>query len=203
MRNASITQRVYARIGLLGNPSDSYYGKTISVSLANFFAEVQHALLLVLYTHKGAHCPPHATFHSVPPAVEMQVTLKPCDTIRFAPHSLHDGGQYNSWDGFVNRLDGEGYGGGVRLLKAMCKVFLRACEERNLQLPERYFELSYETNIPRQAGLSGSSAIACAALNCLLMHYDIGDRYGFVSDSISLSPQRTATYQQPGKSTQG
>ena len=35
-----ITCRSYARIGLLGNPSDNYYGKTLSVSLANFFAEV-------------------------------------------------------------------------------------------------------------------------------------------------------------------
>ena len=36
----AITCRSYARIGLLGNPSDNYYGKTLSVSLANFFAEV-------------------------------------------------------------------------------------------------------------------------------------------------------------------
>jgi hypothetical protein len=36
----AITSRVYARIGLLGNPSDGFYGKTISFSLANFYAEV-------------------------------------------------------------------------------------------------------------------------------------------------------------------
>jgi glucuronokinase len=35
-----ITSRVYARVGLLGNPSDGFYGKTISFSLANFYAEV-------------------------------------------------------------------------------------------------------------------------------------------------------------------
>ena len=40
MNSNTITERVYARIGLLGNPSDSYNGKTISLSLANFFAEV-------------------------------------------------------------------------------------------------------------------------------------------------------------------
>jgi hypothetical protein len=27
-------------VGLLGNPSDGFYGKTISFSLANFYAEV-------------------------------------------------------------------------------------------------------------------------------------------------------------------
>ena len=36
-----ITKRAYARIGLFGNPSDGYFGKTISVSIKNFFAEVQ------------------------------------------------------------------------------------------------------------------------------------------------------------------
>ena len=110
--------------------------------------------------------------------VDMQVTVKPCDTIRFVPHPFHDGGKYDSWDDFRTRLDGEGYGGGVRLLKAMGKVFFHECEERAVQLPQRYFELSYETNIPRQAGLSGSSAIACAAFTCLLKYYDIEDRCG-------------------------
>ena len=35
-----ITRRAYARVGLLGNPSDGYFGKTISVSISNFFSEV-------------------------------------------------------------------------------------------------------------------------------------------------------------------
>lgn len=35
-----IVSRVHARIGFLGNPSDGYYGKTISFALANFYAEV-------------------------------------------------------------------------------------------------------------------------------------------------------------------
>ncbi|MGB9687805.1 mevalonate kinase family protein [Thermogutta sp.] len=34
-----IKRRAYARAGLLGNPSDGYYGKTISVIVRNFFAE--------------------------------------------------------------------------------------------------------------------------------------------------------------------
>jgi hypothetical protein len=37
---AQIKSRVFARIGLLGNPSDGYHGKTISFALANFYAEV-------------------------------------------------------------------------------------------------------------------------------------------------------------------
>ncbi|WVZ15706.1 hypothetical protein V8G54_013272 [Vigna mungo] len=35
-----ITHKAYARVGLLGNPSDVYYGKTISFSVANFCATV-------------------------------------------------------------------------------------------------------------------------------------------------------------------
>src|SRR5260370_19808552 len=33
-------KRAYARAGLLGNPSDGYNGKTISISVRNYWAEV-------------------------------------------------------------------------------------------------------------------------------------------------------------------
>ncbi len=36
----SVTQRCYARIGLIGNPSDGYGGKTLSAICKNFYAEV-------------------------------------------------------------------------------------------------------------------------------------------------------------------
>jgi glucuronokinase len=35
-----IRKKAYARAGLVGNPSDGYYGKTLSVILRNFWAEV-------------------------------------------------------------------------------------------------------------------------------------------------------------------
>ncbi|CAM8951684.1 unnamed protein product [Rhodiola kirilowii] len=38
---AVIKHEVYARIGLLGNPSDVYFGRTISLSLSNFSATVR------------------------------------------------------------------------------------------------------------------------------------------------------------------
>nr|AAB38535.1 unknown protein 038 [Phalaenopsis sp. SM9108] len=56
---------------------------------------------------------------------------------------------------------------------AICNVFFRYCSEKNIELKEGNFTLSYDTNIPRQAGLSGSSAIVCAALNCLLDFYKV------------------------------
>lgn len=36
-----IERKAYARIGLLGNPSDVYYGRTISLSIENFWACVR------------------------------------------------------------------------------------------------------------------------------------------------------------------
>lgn len=40
MHSSTITKRAYARVGLLGNPSDGYHGACISFSLSNFWAEV-------------------------------------------------------------------------------------------------------------------------------------------------------------------
>lgn len=37
----TISQRAYARAGLLGNPSDGYHGKTISIIVRNFSADVR------------------------------------------------------------------------------------------------------------------------------------------------------------------
>lgn len=34
-----IVQRAYARVGLIGNPSDGFHGKTIALSIKNFWAE--------------------------------------------------------------------------------------------------------------------------------------------------------------------
>lgn len=48
------------------------------------------------------------------------------------------------------------------LLQALCKRFFEHCAAAGVALPVRGFSLAYDTNIPRQAGLSGSSAIICA-----------------------------------------
>nr|XP_015192847.1 PREDICTED: uncharacterized protein LOC102683076 [Lepisosteus oculatus] len=48
-----ITSRSYARIGLMGNPSDGFNGKTIAMTIANFWAEVTltESQTLVLVPH--------------------------------------------------------------------------------------------------------------------------------------------------------
>ena len=53
----------------------------------------------------------------------------------------------------VNRLDNEGYYGGVRLLMAICRVFHNYCKDNKIDLHGGNFTLSYDTNIPRQVKL--------------------------------------------------
>ncbi|XP_043725883.1 glucuronokinase 1-like [Telopea speciosissima] len=137
---AIIEHKAYARVGFLGNPSDVYFGRTISFSVGNFYASVK---------------------------------LEPSDNLIIRPHPRHDLVQFNSMDQMVNRLQNEGYYGGVRLVMAICKVFYHHCKDNKIDLNGGNFTLSYETNIPRQTGLSGSSAIVCAALNCLLDFYKV------------------------------
>ncbi|KAL3829552.1 hypothetical protein ACJIZ3_018354 [Penstemon smallii] len=114
---ATIEHRAYARVGLLGNPSDVYYGRTISFSLGNFWASVK---------------------------------LEPSKDLIIVPHPTNDLVQFDSLPHLVNRLQSDGYYGGVRLLMAICKVFHIYCKDNGISLHEGNFTLSYDTNIPRQ-----------------------------------------------------
>jgi glucuronokinase len=66
-----------------------------------------------------------------------------------------------------------GYYGGIRLIKATIKRFVEYCESRAIALHDRKFSIRYETTIPRQVGLAGSSAIIVATLRCLMEFYDV------------------------------
>ena len=66
-----------------------------------------------------------------------------------------------------------GYYGGIRLIKATIKRFVDYCQSHSLTLHDRNFSVRYETNIPRQVGLAGSSSIIVATLRCLMEFYDI------------------------------
>jgi glucuronokinase len=66
-----------------------------------------------------------------------------------------------------------GYYGGIRLIKATIKQFVEYCQARGLPLHGRNFSVRYQTTIPRQVGLAGSSAIIVATLRCLMEFYGI------------------------------
>jgi glucuronokinase len=134
-----IKRRAYARAGLLGNPSDGYSGKTISLIMRNFWAEA------VLYEWDS-----------------VDIVLAQYDRARFrSVHDLHKDVQLH------------GYYGGIRLVKATIKRFVEYCQNRGLDLHGRNFSVRYETNIPRQVGLAGSSAIIVATLRCLMEFYEV------------------------------
>ena len=65
----------------------------------------------------------------------------------------------------------------MRLLQAACKRFLEYCVERGIALPKRNFTLSYETNVPRQVGLAGSSAIVTAVVRALMRFYALDETH--------------------------
>jgi glucuronokinase len=66
-----------------------------------------------------------------------------------------------------------GYYGGIRLIKATVKRFVEYCQARDIRLHDRNFSVRYQTTIPRQVGLAGSSAIIVATLRCLMDFYGV------------------------------
>jgi glucuronokinase len=134
-----IRKRAFARAALIGNPSDGYNGKTISIIVRNFWAEI------VLYEWDT-----------------VDIVLAENDRARFS--SIHD---------LARDVTLHGYYGGIRLVKATIKRFADFCQRRGLVLDDRKFSIRYQTNIPRQVGLAGSSAIIVATLRGLMEFYGV------------------------------
>ncbi len=150
-----IKKRAYARAGLVGNPSDGYYGKTISVIVRNFWAEA------VLYEWD-----------------QLELVLSQEDRSRF--DSIYD---------LAKDVRLHGYYGGIRLVKATIKRFVEYCDSQKISLPRRNFSIRYQSNIPRQVGLAGSSAIIVAVLRCLMEFYGV-DIPMRVQPSLALSVEK-------------
>ena len=134
-----IRKSAYARAGLLGNPSDGYNGKTISIIVRNFSAEV------VMYEWDS-----------------VDIVLTEDDRAHFS--SIYD---------LAKDVKLHGYYGGIRLIKATINRFVEDCQAHQLTLQNRNFSVRYQTNIPRQVGLAGSSALIVATLRCLMEFYGI------------------------------
>ncbi|MGD9497484.1 MAG: mevalonate kinase [Armatimonadota bacterium] len=137
-----VHQCVGARVGLMGNPSDGFGGKTIAALLQDFYASM---------------------------------TLWESPKLEIIPHLYYDPFCFDSIDHLARVAEDDGYYGGVRLLYATVKRFHTCCQERGIHLDGRNFTLEYDTNVPRQVGLAGSSAIITAALKCLMGFYGLTD----------------------------
>jgi glucuronokinase len=134
-----IESRAYARAGLLGNPSDGYFGKTISVIIRNFGAIV-------------------SIYESPDLIIEEQVI---------------DSNRFRNIYHMVDLVNLTGYYGGTRLIKAAIKKFCEYCEENKIKLSNKNFTLKYQSSIPRQVGLAGSSAIITATMKGLMKFYRV------------------------------
>ncbi len=131
----------YARVGLLGNPSDGYFGKTIAFSLADF---------------------------------PVELTMFESPEIHFQPGEV-DEGTFTNIGHLVHDVHHYGYYGGIRLLKAVSKVFAEYCFEHDIELPDRKFTVRYQSAVPRLVGLGGSSAICTAMFKALMRFYEVDD----------------------------
>ena len=135
----TIACHAYARAGLLGNPSDGYFGKIIAVSVKNFSA---------------------------------RVSLNESSDLWIKP-SEYDASTYPSIHALVEHINRYGYYGGVRLIKAGIKKFWEYCGSHKISLLNKNFTLRYSSDIPRQLGLGGSSAIITAVIKALMQFYSI------------------------------
>jgi len=101
-----------------------------------------------------------------------EVTLYEWDRVEVV-FSQNDRTQFDSVDELVRDVRLHGYYGGIRLVKATIKKFVDYCRRRGLPLHSQNFSVRYQSNIPRQVGLAGSSAIIMATLRCLMEFYEI------------------------------
>ena len=134
-----IRARSFARAGFLGNPSDGYFGKTISFSFTEFCVDLR---------------------------------LTESSRLRFIPGEVDDA-SFDSPRQLVRDLRLYGYYGGIRMLKAVSKLFFEYCEEHAIEIADANFTAEYKINIPRLVGLSGSSAICSAMLKALMEFYGV------------------------------
>jgi glucuronokinase len=134
-----ITAHAFARAGLVGNPSDGYFGKTISFVIRNFKATV--------HLWESPH-----------------FEIQP---------SHGDFARFDTVAAFMRDVTLHGYYGGLRLQKAIVKKFHEYCRKNEIELHDRNFTLSFETDIPRLVGLAGSSAIITATLRALMQFYNV------------------------------
>lgn len=100
------------------------------------------------------------------------VVLYEWDDVEVIP-SQQDHSTFRNVQELVTDVQLHGYYGGIRLVKATIKRFVEYCREQGYCLHDRNFSVRYESNVPRQVGLAGSSAIIVATLRCLLDFYEI------------------------------
>jgi len=133
-----------ARIGILGNPSDGYNGQCISSLARNWRASS------VLTPHENRW-----DFSIDISCGDEKLEYKSLANLAENPPDL-------SQDGLS------------RLVLGALIHFQEECVASGLAIEASGFQLNLDTNIPRQVGLAGSSAVITAVIRCLLTHHGLG-----------------------------
>ena len=102
----------------------------------------------------------------------VDLRLSESSRLRFVPGEVDDA-TFDSPAQLVRDLRLYGYYGGIRMLKAVAKLFFEWCEEHSVEIENCNFTAEYKINIPRLVGLSGSSAICSAMLKALMEFYGV------------------------------
>ncbi|NUN95965.1 MAG: GHMP kinase [Candidatus Omnitrophica bacterium] len=95
-----------------------------------------------------------------------RVGLEESERIQVAP-GKRDPVDFASLEDLAQDVNLHGYYGGLRLLKASLKRFRDYCKAEGIELPRKNCRLWYDTDIPMQVGLAGSSAIVTATFKAL------------------------------------
>ncbi|CAO3639628.1 unnamed protein product [Cunninghamella blakesleeana] len=175
-----IRKKAYARVGLMGNPSDGFYGKTMSLLISNFWAQVtlipnHHNYISSSNNNsnnnKTADVPMNELF-------KQQLNHSSLSTIQIITNPMADMQQFNNIESLIKVCDQNGYNNADRLFLACIKVFYQYCQQNGIPLDTSIgFQILFETNIPRQVGLAGSSAIITAFWKCLLTFYQLSNHH--------------------------
>ena len=86
-------------------------------------------------------------------------------------HNADDRSTFNDIYELREDVLNHGYYGCIRLIKATIKKFSDICIEKNIPL-NKNFRILYNTSIPRQVGLGGSSAIVASTFKALQEFYN-------------------------------
>jgi len=106
---------------------------------------------------------------------DLEIVLSQEDRSRF--RSIHE---------LQQDVELHGYYGGARLVKATIRRFADYCRQQGIDLRADNFSIRYESTIPRNVGLAGSSAIIIATLRVLMEFYQV-DIPLDVQPSLALS----------------
>ena len=139
------------------------------------------------YARAGLLGNPSDGYHGKAISFAFQNCYAEMDLCEFVTLEFDEANQFESLAHFVDDVKFDEQDGGTRLLKAALFRWLRHFPEC-LETDQPLFQLSFNSNIPRQVGLAGSSAIVIAALRAFSQWYGIEVRSELLA-SIALAAE--------------